>query len=124
MRATLERYLKLVGEHDVEGVVALFAEDVSVEDPVGGSPGTHVVGRDDVAAFFREGFARSRPRPRRRGEIVTTGDGQAAMAFTLELELRGEAREVEVIDFIRFDPSGKIIELRAFWNEEEIRPRA
>ncbi len=123
MRATLERYLDRVGARDVEGVVDLFAETVSVEDPVDGPSGTHVVGRDDVTAFFRKGFARSQPRPRLHGEIITTAGDHATMSFTLELELRGEACEVDVIDVVRFDEAGKIVELRAFWNAEDIRPR-
>lgn len=123
MRNILEQYLARVGERDVEGVIALFAESISVEDPVGGPARTHVVGRDRVEAFFREGFARSLPRPRRSGAIVTTADGQAAMSFTLELEIDGKPLEVDVIDVIRFDEAGQIVELRAFWNADEIRPR-
>ncbi|MBW2233548.1 MAG: steroid delta-isomerase, partial [Deltaproteobacteria bacterium] len=32
MRATMRRYIELVGKNDVDGVLALFTEDVSVED--------------------------------------------------------------------------------------------
>ena len=34
MQTTLERYLERVRELDVDGVLELMAEDVSVEDPV------------------------------------------------------------------------------------------
>jgi steroid delta-isomerase len=122
MRATMERYLDRVAARDVDGVLALFAEDVSVEDPVGGPPGTHVVGRERVDAFFRKGFAHSRPTPRPTGAIRTTAADQAAMPFVLELDLGGARCEIDVIDVMRFDAEGRIVELRAFWDARDARP--
>jgi steroid delta-isomerase len=121
MRQTLQRYLDLVAAQDVDAVVELFSESVSVEDPVAGGPGTHVVGRDAVAAFFRKGFERSRPSPRLTGPIRTTAGNEAAMPFVLRLELRGRLHEVDVIDVVRFDADGRISSLRAFWNASELR---
>ena len=122
MRTTLRRYLELVAAGDVEGVLALFSDSVSVEDPVGGPPGTHVVGIEAVAEFFRKGFARSRPAPELAGPIVTTAGDEAAMHFILRLELRGRPHELDVIDVMTFDADGRIAALRAFWNFEEARP--
>lgn len=124
MRAVLTRYLQAVAAHDVDAVIALFAPDISVEDPVGGAPGTHVVGRDAVETFFRRGFARSSPTPTLQGPIRTTCGSEAAMAFRLGLELAGQACEVDVIDVVEFNTEGLIVRLRAFWNPQEIRPIA
>ena len=121
MRATIGRYLDCVGRQDVDGVIALMSDDVSIEDPVGGPPGTHVVGRDSVERFFRAGFAASRPRPRSPGPVCTTAIDQAAFAFVLELDLHGVRSELDVIDVMRFDGAGRIRELRAFWNLHEAR---
>ena len=122
MRATMRRYIELVGKNDVDGVLALFTEDVSVEDPVGGPPGTHVVGLEAVSAFFRRGFARSRPIATPAGPIVTTDRNQAAMPFTLRLDLGGRTHEIDVIDVMTFDEDGRIQSLRAYWNANEARP--
>jgi steroid delta-isomerase len=122
MRATLERYLEMVGRGDVDGVVALFADSISVEDPVGGGPGTHVVGRANVEAFFRKGFERSRPAPKSTGAIRTTAGNEAAVPFVLRLTLRGRCYDVDVVDVVTFDDEGKITSLRAFWNAAEMRP--
>jgi steroid delta-isomerase len=122
MRATMKRYLDRVRANDVEGVLALFAPDVSVEDPVGGPVGTRVVGLEAVSAFFRKGFEHSRPAPSPAGPIVTTGGHEGAMPFTLRLVLGGRTHELDVIDVMTFDDDGRITALRAFWNPREARP--
>jgi steroid delta-isomerase len=122
MREVLSRYLTCVGRRDVEGVLGLMAADVSVEDPVGGPPGTHVVGREAVGRFFRRGFAASQPAPRGVGPIRTTAQNQAAVPFVLELTLAGVRSEIDVIDVVTFGDDGLITELRAFWNLAEARP--
>ncbi|MCH2188179.1 nuclear transport factor 2 family protein [Myxococcota bacterium] len=122
MQTILERYLERVRELDVNGVLALMSEDVSVEDPVGGPPGTHVTGRANVHVFFTKGFAGSRPYPRQTGPICTTEGNEAAVPFLLELDLFGKRSELDVIDFIRFNPAGQIQSLRAFWNIRLARP--
>lgn len=121
MRETVLRYLQRVGEQDLESVLALFSESISVEDPVGGPPGTHVVGLEAVSSFFKKGFARTHPSPTLKGPVVTTGGNEVAVPFTLRLELMGKDHELDVIDVIQFDENGQIISLRAFWNYDERR---
>ena len=121
MRSTVLRYIELVRENDVEEVLRLFADSISVEDPVGGPPGTHVVGIENVRVFFTKGFARSQPRPTLTGPVVTTGGNEAAVPFTLRMQLGGGAKDLDVIDVMRFDSEGQIISLRAFWNYQERR---
>ena len=121
MRKTAQRYLGLVRSQDLEGVLGLFADSISVEDPVGGPPGTHVTGIEDVSRFFQKGFARSRPSPSQTGPIVTTGGNEVALAFTLRLELMGKPHELDVIDVMQFNENGQISSLRAFWNYDERR---
>jgi len=117
----MQEYLRLVAAGDVEGIVAMMADDVSVEDPVGGPAATHVVGRDRVRSFFAKGFERSRPRPIATGPVRTTAGNEAVMPFRLILKLDGADKEVDVIDVMTFDDRGKIKSLRAFWNAAEIR---
>lgn len=121
MRATMQLYLERVGAGDVAGVMALFSDDIAVEDPVGGAPETRVVGIDAVHNFFRNGFARSHPVPQLEVAIRTTGGNEAAMAFTLGLTLGDDLYEFDIIDVMTFDRDGKISSLRAFWNPSEGR---
>jgi steroid delta-isomerase len=122
MREVMCRYREGVQANDVEGVIALFSDDVSVEDPVGGPAGTHVVGREAVSSFFRKGFAQSRPSLEPAGPIVTTATNEAAMPFTLQIDFGGRRNEIDVVDVMRFDEAGRITALRAFWNAAEARP--
>lgn len=121
MRRVLMRYLDAVAAGDVDAVVDLMSDDVSVEDPVGGPPGTHVVGREEVRSFFAAGFARARPRPTLTGPVRTTAGNEAAMPFRLVLTLKGRDVELDVIDVVKFDDDGSIVSLRAFWNPAEMR---
>ena len=121
MRSVLTRYLQAVADHDVPAVLALFADDICVEDPVGGDPDTQVMGRDAVGAFFKRGFAFSSPSPTLTGPIRTTLGREDAMPFTLRLELSGRESEIDVIDVVEFNDAGLIVRLRAFWNPDEIR---
>ena len=120
-RETLVRYLDMVGAGNLDGILDLMSDDVSVEDPVGGGPGTHVVGRENVRMFFSRGFARTNPRPTATGVIVTTANGEAAMPFRLRLTLGRRDVEIDVIDVVAFDDAGKIRSLRAFWNTDDMR---
>ena len=122
MRATMKLYLERVAAGDVDGVMRLFSDAISVEDPVGGPPGTHVIGFESVREFFRKGFERSNPHPTLTGAIRTTAGNEAAMPFVLRLELRGRSMEIDVIDVMGFDDTAKVVSLRAFWNPEEMRP--
>lgn len=121
MRAVLHRYLELVAAGDVDAVVDLMTDDVEVEDPVGGPASTHVVGRENVRAFFAAGFARARPRPTLTGAVRTTAGSEAAMPFLLTLSVGGREVEIDVVDVVRFDEQGRIASLRAFWNPAEMR---
>jgi len=107
MRRAVLRYLELVAAGDVDGVVALMADDVSVEDPVGGPPATQVVGREQVRAFFRAGFARAVPRPGPIGPVCCTAAEEAAVSFRLVLALGGRDVELDVIDVVRFDEAAR-----------------
>ncbi len=121
MRRALLRYLDAVAAGDVDGVVDMMSDDVSVEDLVGGRPGTRVVGKEDVRSFFAAEFARARPRPTLTGPVRTTAGNEAAMPFRLVLTLKGRDVELDVIDVVKFDDAGAIVSLRVFWNPAEMR---
>ena len=52
---------------------------------------------------------------------MTTAGDEAALAFTLTLEIQGRDIELDVIDVMKFDENHKVTSLRAFWNFKEAR---
>ena len=120
IRDAVARYQKTFGSGDKEGWLALFAEDGSMEDPVG-SPVRK--GREELSAFWDE--ARTLETPGRR-VVHDSGPNvcglEAAWAFHLEIPLGDEKTVyVPIIDVCLFNDEGKIVRNRAFWSEAGIR---
>lgn len=105
----VERYVEAFAKTDPEAVVALFAENATVEDPVG-SP--QHKGLDAIRAFYTASMAAS-PRLELAGPVRTAAD-YAAFAFSAVINFGGEKR-VDVIDTFRFDENGKVVEMRAYF---------
>lgn len=119
VRATLARYVELVGTVDIDGILALYAADAVVEDPVGKPP--HV-GIEAIARFYREGLGRLDATARLDGSIRATR-GCGAVPFCVDLDWGGQARSIEVIDVMEFDAEGRIRSMKAYWGEANMIAR-
>jgi steroid delta-isomerase len=106
--ATIETYLAAVGDHDLEAVVDLFAEDAVQEDPIGTPPN---VGKAAIRDFFEKSFGAPFSTTL-AGPPLVTGD-YAAFQFTINVETGGDPFIVRAIDVMHFDEDGKITEVRA-----------
>ncbi|MDE3246134.1 MAG: nuclear transport factor 2 family protein [Acidobacteriota bacterium] len=109
----LQAYFEAISAMDFGKAAACFADPCHHEDPVGGSVNRAPAG---VRQFF-EGlgslFASVRLFPR---EVHGQGS-EWAIAFRGEGKGRNGAEVVfEGIDVFRMDGSGRIVELRAYWN--------
>lgn len=109
MVRVVEAYVDAFAKGDPEAVVALFAGDATVEDPIG-SPAHR--GHDAIRAFYTTSMATG-AKLKLEGPVRTAGD-HAAFAFSVTLNYGGEKR-VDVIDTFRFDEAGKVIEMRAYF---------
>jgi steroid Delta-isomerase len=110
MEAAVHAYVAAFDRNDPEAVVALFAPDASVEDPVG-SP--RHVGHDAIRAFYTASM-QTGAKLALDGPVRIAGD-YAAFAFTVHLHWDGQDRRVEVIDTFGFDAAGKVTEMRAYF---------
>jgi steroid Delta-isomerase len=110
MEAAVHAYVAAFDRKDPEAVVALFAPDASVEDPIGTSP--HV-GHDAIRAFYtasmQTGAKLALDGP------VRIAANHAAFAFTVHLHWDGSDKRVEVIDTFTFDEGGKVTAMRAYF---------
>ncbi len=119
IRATVQRYAEAFSANDKDGYLALFADDATLEDPVGGE--VHR-GRDAIAGFY-DATRSMTPQI----TLLVTGPvrvaGQEA-AFPGEARpLLGDAEmTVPVVDTIRVGEDGLITELRAYWDFADLRP--
>lgn len=108
--AVVRAYVQALNAGDLEAIVALYAEDGKVEDPVGSAP---VVGRGAIRAFY----ARSLATPlqvRLEGPVRVAGR-ECAFAFAVTLTYEGQRMTIRPIDTFRFDEAGRIVQMRAYF---------
>lgn len=112
-RQVVEQYIRNMSAGDWQAVAALYAQDATVEDPVGGDV---VRGIEAITAFYRNSCATG-PRLELSGPIRVAGQ-EAAFAFSVHLTWEGKAVRIDVIDVFRFDASGKIASMRAYFGPD------
>jgi len=110
----IRRYIAAFNARDYDTLLALFAQDAVLEDPVGSSP---VRGKGNIRAFYEQ-FKDWQSSLALDGEIRIA---DAAVAFPFRVDM-GEGQEIAVIDTFLFDTAGQIREMRAFWGPRNIRP--
>ncbi len=112
--ATVHRYLELVSTGTAEQLAELYAEDATLQDPVGGE--VHI-GRGAITGFYKT--IESLPR---RAELVTmrVAGNEAAFAFSMEITAGDSRMRIEPIDVMAFDGDGKITSMKAYWSPANV----
>lgn len=91
MRDAVLTYFASFAHADVDAIVALFADDAVVEDPVGGG-----------YAFVPEGNVR-------------IAGNHAACAAIATCDKADPPFRLETLDVMTFDEAGKIVAMKAYW---------
>lgn len=117
IRAAIEGYAAAFDNDDVDAILALYADECSVEDPVGTTP---VVGRDAVRAFYERSM-KAHPRLTLQPPFRIAGN-EAAFAFTGVVDTADGKLQFDVIDHMIFNEDGKIRQMRAFFGPENMKP--
>jgi steroid Delta-isomerase len=112
--ATVNRYISLVNSGTADDLVELYADDATVEDPVGA--GVHI-GRQAIHGFYSAMEA-----VQRQCELVTlrVAGNEAAFHFKLTITAGDSRMLIEPIDVMVFDGDGKISAMKAFWSPESV----
>jgi steroid delta-isomerase len=110
MVATVEAYVAAFEQGSADAVAALYAENATVEDPIG-SPIHH--GREAVRAFYAESM-KTGAKLKLEGPVRVAG-AYAVFPFSVNLHYEGSDKRIDVIDTFKFDDQGKVVEMRAFW---------
>jgi steroid delta-isomerase len=106
----VNRYLETVSQGRPDDIAALYADDATVEDPVGS--GVHI-GRQAIRGFYGtiEGVES-------QTEVVTLRALGNEAAFFWRLSIGGMT--IEIISTMTFDDEGKIASMKAYWGPDNI----
>ncbi|MEZ5238338.1 MAG: nuclear transport factor 2 family protein [Microthrixaceae bacterium] len=104
-----QRYVSLVGDEDVDALMALFAGECRIEDPVGSEPLVGTRGGQGVLRHAPSAGVSARL----CGPVHTVPDARAA-AFPFEIDTAGMV--MQVIDVMTFDDEARITSMTAYWN--------
>jgi steroid delta-isomerase len=114
IRQVVDRYVELVASGTADELVALYAEDAVVEDPVGSEPRAgHAAIRELYATL--EGLDQQT-----RLLAVRIAGGEAAFHFEVATLADGVTYTLAPVDVMVFDDAGKITSMRAYWGDEDM----
>jgi steroid Delta-isomerase len=116
IRQVYQRYVELVSAGKADDVALLYAEDASVEDPIG-TP-LHR-GRDAIRSFYAA--AAGAVRLELTGPVRVAGSEAAAPMLATISGADGSKTCIDIIDVMKFGEDGKITQMRAFWSPDAIR---
>jgi steroid Delta-isomerase len=114
--AAVHGYVEAFAKGDAEAATALFADDATIEDPLG-TPIKQ--GHDEILTFYQTSMATG-AKLKLQGDPRCAADS-VAFAFAVQLEWGGQKSEIDVIDIFRLNDDGKIIDMRAYWGPENLK---
>lgn len=116
IRATIESYVEMMCQSDIEGIMALYADDATAEDPVGGDVQQ---GSEAIKNFY------SMTAPLLQVELtgpICVAGNECAFPLLAQLTMGEDISYLDATDVLTFNDDGKISRMRAYWNPEELRP--
>jgi steroid Delta-isomerase len=111
---TVNRYIELVAKGSADELAELYADDATVEDPVGGE--VHI-GRGAIRGFYS-----AVNDAQRECELVSlrVAGNEAAFQFRLTVTAGEHRMVIEPIDVMVFDDRGKIAAMKAYWSAADV----
>lgn len=115
IRGLVRSYVDMMCASDIDGIMALFAEDATAEDPVGGEVQR---GTEALRNFYS--FTAPLLQVELTGPICVAG---LACAFPLlaQLTLGEDVKYLDATDVLTFNEDGKITSMKAYWEQAELR---
>jgi ketosteroid isomerase-like protein len=114
VRAWADEYGRAWEEGDVDGFVALFAEDAVYRSSPFREP---FVGAAEIRAYAERATGSQGERDVRMGEPIREGD-RAAVEWWTTMREDGEEVTLPGCLLLRFGPDGRCVELREYWHLE------
>jgi len=113
MRDAVLSYFASFETADVDAIVALFADNAVVEDPIGGA---RMEGIQAIRGFFKGGFDYvGGGYPFVPEGNVRVAANHAACAAVAICDKANPPFRLETLDVMTFDEAGKIVAMKAYW---------
>jgi len=114
MTETVNRYIELIAKGSADDLVELYADDATVEDPVGGE--VHI-GRQAIHGFYS-----AVNNVQGESELVSlrVAGNEAAFQFRLTITAGEHRILIEPIDVMVFDERGKVAAMKAYWSAADV----
>lgn len=111
---TVERYLEFASQGKPDDIAELYADDATVEDPVGGE--VHI-GRKAIRGFYD-----SLPTTGATAEVTTLRalGNEVAFYWALIIDLGEGKMRIDIISTMTFNDDGKIASMKAYWGPENV----
>jgi steroid delta-isomerase len=111
---TVTRYLDFVSKGQPDEVASLYADDATVEDPVGGE--VHI-GRQAIRGFYG-----AIDNVKAQTDVLTLRalGNEAAFHWTLSLDFGGNGMRIDIISTMTFDDDAKIASMKAYWSQDNV----
>ena len=111
---TVNHYLELAAQGRADDIAELYADDATVEDPVGGE--VHI-GRRAIRGFYGS-LANVNAEP----EVFTLRalGNEVAFFWALKVDGGGNRMRIEIISVMTFNDEGKIASMKAYWGPDNI----
>jgi steroid delta-isomerase len=111
---TVTRYLDFVSKGQPDEVASLYADDATVEDPVGGE--VHI-GRQAIRGFYG-----AIDNVKAQTDVLTLRalGNEAAFHWTLSLDFGGNGMRIDIISTMTFDDDCKISSMKAYWSQDNV----
>jgi steroid delta-isomerase len=111
--AVCDQYVALLSKADAEGIVALYAPDAQVEDPLG-TPKKN--GHAEIRAFY-ESFGGTPITATRLGPVTVVGL-EAAFQFRVDVDLGSETVSMVTTDLMTFNDNAQVVSMTAYADME------
>ncbi|MCV7010739.1 nuclear transport factor 2 family protein [Mycobacterium gordonae] len=111
---TVTRYIATVTDGSADDLAAFYADDATLEDPVGGE--VHI-GTNAIRSFYS-----SVTGVQRDCELVTlrVSGNEAAFHFRLTITAGDNKMRIEPIETMVFDSDGKVTAMKAYWSPADV----
>lgn len=119
LRGLVDDYVAAMSTNDKDRYVALFAENGTVEDPVGSDIRK---GHAEIGEFWDMVHTLSETITLIRTGPVRVAGNELAFPMQAVSDVGGTEMVVDIIDVFTVDDDRRITAMRAFWDMSEMRP--